>query len=200
MIKYDSENKDYYFDKYVNSYNNERIVELRLSMDYYEEIYSEGKNNILEIGNVLGFYGYCEHECIDKFAQSDDISRGGTVDNIDALDYDYTGRNVISISTIEHIGMKDYNNPTANDGLDAITALDKIRNESKTFFITFGPNHNKNLDEYVKGNLDDYDWHGWCRTGKNQWQYTEQDIKVWDMKHDDPYEFANGIILLREKS
>jgi len=199
-VKYDLKPSEYFIDP-VNSQDNERIVELKISMDYYEQLWGEGKkNSIVEIGNVLGFYGYCEHECIDKFASLPDISPAGEVKNIDALDFDFTNRDVISVSTIEHIGTTDYNNPTANEGEDAVKVLQKIEKESNSYFLTFGPNYNKPLDEYVKNNLNNFDWHGWVRTGRELWDYTAQDMNVWEQVTDEPFPFANGIILLRSKT
>jgi len=199
-VKYDLAPSEYFIDP-INSKDNERIVELKISMNHYEDLYNAGsKNNVVEIGNVLGFYGYCEHECIDKFAQMPDISPAGEVKNIDALDFDFTGRDIISVSTIEHIGTTDYDNPIANEGQDAVDVLKKIEQESKSFFITFGPNYNNPLDNYVKSNLESYDWHGWVRTAIDKWDYTAQDMKVWDQITDDPWPFANGIILLRNKT
>lgn len=197
-IKHDLPREEYFIDP-VNSQDNERIVELKLAMDWYEKVFNAGRaDNILEIGNVLGFYGFSDHECIDKFAALPDISPAGTVDNVDALEYDYTGRDVICVSTIEHMGMTDYDNPTPNEGQDAITALDKIHNEASTYFITFGAKYNTLLDEYVKNNLDRYDWHGWVRTGRDKFDYTAQDMAVWDKGVDDPFPFSNSIILLQK--
>ena len=91
IINYDISEHHYFIDP-VNSQDNERIVELRLAIDWYEGLYNLGRiRNIIEVGNVLGFYGYCEHLCIDKFAESPDISPAGEVVNLDALDVDFTG-------------------------------------------------------------------------------------------------------------
>jgi len=196
MINLNIQEEDYFFDP-INSIDNERILELRLALDYYQELFEKGrKSNIVEVGNVLGFYGHIEHFCIDKFATIPDISPAGEVHNIDAIDYNYHGKDVISISTIEHIGLDDYGNKEANDGLDAITALNKIKEESDSYFITFGTNHNKTLDKYIVDNIDQYKWHGWCRTDLNKWEYTKQDMSVWEKVHDTPFKYANGIILL----
>ena len=69
IIDYDISEHRYFIDP-VNSQDNERIVELRLAIDWYEELCGlDRKQNIVEVGNVLGFYGYSEHLCIDKFAE-----------------------------------------------------------------------------------------------------------------------------------
>ena len=191
--------REQYFIDVCNSQDNERIVELALAQSWYKKLWDTGRaDNIVEIGNVLGFYGICEHTCIDKFATIPDISPAGSVDNVDALEYSYKGKDVICVSTIEHIGLTDYDNPTPNEGQDAITALDKIHNEASTYFITFGAKYNHKLDEYVKANLDQYDWHGWARTGRDRFEYSAQDMAVWDKGPDDPYPFSNSIILLQK--
>lgn len=198
MIKHDIKKYEYFMDP-VNSTDNERIVELRLAINWYEKLVELGhKNNIVEIGNVLGFYGYCEHKCVDKFATYPDISPAGEVANVDALNEDFTGKDIVCVSTVEHVGMEDYDNPKPNSGKDAIKLLDKIVNEARSYFITFGPNYNFNLDDYVKENIANYDWYGWCRTGLNDWDFTGKDMKVWEGKTDNPFPFANSIILLQK--
>jgi len=201
-LKYKLEPREYYIDP-INAQDNERIIELRLGINWYKKIIEAGrKNNIIEIGNVLGWYGYPEHRCIDKFAEDPDISAAGEVEKIDALDEDLTDKDVICISTIEHLGLSDYDNPNPNDGEDAITLLDKIVAEAKSYFITFGPNHNKRLDEYIKSHLVDFErsweWHGWCRKDVGEWDYVAQDMKVWEMKKDTPFPSENGLILLKK--
>ena len=198
MIKHDLAKHEYFIDP-VNSQNNERIIELRLAINWYEKLIEQGKkDNIVEIGNVLQFYGHVEHRCIDKFAEYPDISAGGEVEKVDALDVDLTDKDVMCVSTIEHVGMADYDNPKPNEGADGVALLDKIVAEAKSYFITFGPNYNRKLDVHVKSNLASYDWHGWCRTGEEAWDFTAQSSEVWEKLTDEPYKFANGIILLQK--
>jgi len=198
MIKHDLAKHEYFIDP-VNSQNNERVVELRIAINWYEKLIEQGKkDSILEVGNVLQFYGHVEHKCIDLYAEYPDISAGGEVDNVDAREVDYTGKDVMSVSTIEHIDLAGEYEVKKGDGSGAITVLDKIVNESDSYFITWGPNANKKLDDYVKANLANYDWHGWVRTGEEAFDYTAQDMEVWEKLVDDPYKFCNGIILLQK--
>ena len=198
MIKHDLAKHEYFIDP-VNSQNNERVVELRIAINWYERLIEQGKkDSILEVGNVLQFYGHVEHKCIDLYAEYPDISAGGEVENVDAREVDYTGKNVMSVSTIEHIDLAGEYEVKEGDGSGAITVLDKIVNESDSYFITWGPNANKKLDDYVKANLANYDWHGWVRTGEEDFDYTAQDMEVWEKLVDDPYKFCNGIILLQK--
>ena len=207
MIKHDLKKYEYFIDP-INSTDNERVIELRLAMNWYEKLVDLGhKNNIVEIGNVIGFYGYCEHKCIDKFAirtardkpdSFDGMGPAGEVLMVDALDEDLTDKDIVCISTIEHVGMAEYQNPTPNDGKDAVTLLDKIVNEARSYFISFSPNHNFYLDTHIKDNIGNYDWYGWCRTGLNDWDFTAKDMKAWDGLPDEPFPHANSLILLQK--
>ena len=123
----------------------------------------------------------------------------GEVQNVDAEECDFTDRDVLCLSTLEHIGKDDYDNPDI-DAEKAIRILDKITNESSTFMVTWGTRYHNELDTYVKSNLDKYDWFGYIKREEKVWEYTGTDMKVWDMKFDKPYRYANGNIFLLPKT
>ena len=112
---------------------------------------------------------------------------------------DFTGRDVLCLSTLEHVGKEDYDNPDI-DAEKAIRILDKITNEANTFMVTWGTCYHNELDDYVKDNLDKYDWFGYIKKEEKVWEYTGTDMKVWDMKFDKPYRYANGNIFLLPKA
>ena len=57
------------------------------------------------------------------------------------------GKNILSISTLEHIGTHDYNKISAKE--DGISVLHKIIAQSKSFLITFPIGYNWRLENYV---------------------------------------------------
>lgn len=61
---------------------------------------------------------------------------------------DLRNKNVLSISTIEHIGTGEYG-ISIKEGESAVLALKKILNESKKCLITFPIGVNKDLEQYV---------------------------------------------------
>lgn len=63
------------------------------------------------------------------------------------FDINLTNKNVICLSTIEHIGTGDYN-LKAKKNENAIFAFEKIVKEANTCLITFPVGHNKELDKY----------------------------------------------------
>ena len=131
---------DEYFDDPVNTTMiNERCIELALGLRYMDKV---GNDNLTEVGCVMPFYGYPEHPIIDLFEKD---HPAGVVQNVDAEECDFTGQDVLCLSTIEHIGKDDYDN-TDIDVQKAIRILDKITNEASSFFVTWGTRYHNELD------------------------------------------------------
>lgn len=118
------------------SYQNERSIEVALGRYFLSRF-----DNVLEVGCVLPYYGNDQHEIFDLADEHPKSKK------INALDYDYTGRNVLSISTIEHMMTKEYNNGSDHD---AITFLTKVLTSAKNFCITGAIGYNSFLDDYMK--------------------------------------------------
>ena len=154
-----------------------------------------GNDNLTEVGCVMPHYGYCEHPIIDLFSED---SPAGVVQNVDAEECDFSGKDVLCLSTVEHIGKSDYDNPDI-DPEKAIRILDKITNEANSFLITWGTRYHNELDAHVKNSLDKYDWFGYIKKEEKLWEYTGTDMKVWEQEFDKPYRYANGNIFLLPK-
>ena len=161
---------DEYIDDPVNTTMiNERCIELAIGMRYMEKV---GHDNLVEVGAVMPHYGYCEHPIIDLFS---DDHPAGDVQAVDAETCDFTGKDVLCLSTIEHIGKEDYDNPDI-DAEKAIRILDKITAESNSFLVTWGTRYHNELDTYVKDNLDKFDWFGYIKREEKLWEYTGTDF------------------------
>lgn len=189
MIKREVTPYEYFDDPVNTTLINERCIEIPLGIRFLDRI---DINNIIEVGCVMPFYGYCEHLIVDQFEKD---HPAGEVLNVDAMTFDFTGRDILCLSTIEHIGKEDYLN-TDIDPQKAIDVLNKFDKEANSFLVTWGAMYHNELDEYVKANLDRWDWWGFVKTSQTEWEYTGQDMKVWDQKFDGNYRYANGNIFL----
>ena len=86
---------DEYIDDPVNTTMiNERCIELALGIRYMDAV---GHGSLTEIGAVMPHYGYCEHHIIDFFS---DDHPAGDVQAVDAETCDFTGRDVLCLSTV----------------------------------------------------------------------------------------------------
>lgn len=119
----------------------ERSVELSLARNYLEKCEGE----IVEVGAVTPYY---QADCFGKVKHIiDPTDRHIKVDIRKSLfDCNFEGQDVISISTLEHVGTGDFN---FQEKHDAVEAVNKILNEAKTCLITVPTGYNQMLDEWL---------------------------------------------------
>lgn len=131
------------------AYQNERSVEVALGrwfLDRFKWQVGEGAGSltfghpVLEVGCVMPYYGRDTHNVVD-LADEHPKSR-----KANALDLDYTGRNVLCLSTIEHMHCKEYSNGSDEDG---VTCLKRIVSQAANYLITFPTQYNEALTAYM---------------------------------------------------
>ena len=122
---------------YNKAYSNERVVEVGLG-GYF--LFRFG-DSVVEVGSVMMNYGWDAHTIIDLSDTHPKVLR------INALEVNYRDLNVLSISTIEHMMRREYNN---GSNQDSITVLNSITTSAKNYLITFPCCYNEFLDEYMK--------------------------------------------------
>jgi hypothetical protein len=117
----------------------ERTVEIALA-DYW---LNKCGNNVVEIGAVTPYYfpGRIS-TLVDPVDKHERVS-----DHKSLFTYDIRHKNILSISTIEHIGTKDYEDVSVAE--DAVSALKYILNNSYNCLVTFPFGYNKKLDVFV---------------------------------------------------
>lgn len=148
----------YFNHEYNKTWLNERCVEIPISLEALNML----KENVLEVGCVLPYYiDHINHEVIDL---ADDHVKSK---KIDATTVSFKDKNVISISTLEHIGVADYN-LEAKEQDSAWRLCERIINESSKYFITWPIGSNKGLDDWAfnrkdllfmsRDSVDKYTW------------------------------------------
>ena len=187
-VKHDIKPHEYFVDP-VKSTENENVIQLRIGIEWYKNLWNKAqRNNIIQIGPVLGTYGYCETQTIDMLKSKDTWDKeyaagSGEVDFVDVREFDFSGKNVISLNAF-------------NKSHYTADILSRVAETAETYLITFTPGSNADLDTHVKQN--EYDWHGWQRLSAEEWDYTAQDENVWEKRDNSPFPSANGIILLQK--
>jgi hypothetical protein len=134
-------NKEYnYFHHPHNSTSiNERSVELPLMLEFIKK-----NNSFIEIGCVSPYYIELNHLVYD-LSDSHNRAINKDADLIELND------NILSISTLEHFGLGDYNNPAESN--KAIKFLEKILSLDVKYLITWALGYNIELDNYVFKNI-----------------------------------------------
>jgi len=123
---------------YKNVRMTERAVELALTKEWLKD-----KTEVIEVGAVTSYYWPNLIKDIVDPADNHPLVNY----KCSLFDKDFTDRNVLSISTIEHVGTFEHDLQLVED---CVEALIKLIKESKNCLITFPVGYNKKLDEYIK--------------------------------------------------
>ena len=102
--------------------------------------------SVIEIGAVTPYY-FKDDKITEVVDPTDPHNRVTAKKSL--FECDLKGKNVLSISTIEHIGTQEYGMAEEKNVIDAI---EKITSESESCLITAPLGYNKTLDDWVKNN------------------------------------------------
>ena len=146
-FNYRDEALNYFFHQHNCGYPpftcTERIVELSIA-DYW---LNNVDDEVHEIGCVTPYYW---PKRVDNIIDPFD-NHLLNFHKKDLFDVDLNNKDVLSISTIEHIGLKQYGQ---NSSFTACDAFQKITTESSSCLVTFPLGYNKLLDNFI---CDEYD-------------------------------------------
>lgn len=122
----------------------ERVVELALADDWLRG-HSSG---VLEVGAVTPYYWpHRVEQVVDPADPHPLVTHRRSI-----FDVDLTGRWVLSISTLEHIGSGEYGQP--EDGDAAPRALEKIVEEARGFLVSLPLGSAPRLESAIEGLRD----------------------------------------------
>lgn len=161
----------------------ERTIEIPIARLWLDRIFAADSPRIVEVGAVMPYYGQAPWAVIDPYDPHPACER------IDALDYDYRGKYVLSISTIEHIGMVEYGN-TVRDDKKAARCFERIVQQSAGYLISWPIGHNAELDAYARDSAYPRFMYRQC-SPDNRW---EQVAERWDFEYGAPYKYGNGVV------
>jgi len=179
-------------------YKNERGVEIH----YAKEFFNINGGNICEVGAVLRHWGdYKSHETIDK------TEVGEGIINEDATKLSYVGKNVMCISTVEHMGFVDVYNKFEFGNTDrdnGINFIKKIDSEANSYLITWPVGYCKDLDTWFFNNKEHFNYHIYQTNGSDDNWYLCDNEDIWsEMKYiavpgftGSRYSVINGLIVM----
>lgn len=171
---------------YNNPHTNERMIEVPLARWFIEK----HNHAIVEIGAVTPYYGEVKHEVIDPNDPWPGCIKKGV------SDFSYENKNVLSISTVEHVGFTDFcpsplcqSYDKEKDSKEAREAVDLIR-KAQSYLITWPAGYHEGLDEYVAKSEDTImlkrvDSQSWCMAAD-----------LTDVKFMFPWNCGNGLYIV----
>jgi hypothetical protein len=123
---------------HANSKRTERTVELALADYWLNKV-----ENVCEVGAVSPYYWPNRiHEIVDPGDKHPQVTS-----KVSLFDCNFRNRNVLSISTVEHVGTGEYGISETRTAGEAIT---KIVNESSKCLITVPLGWNSFLDHFLR--------------------------------------------------
>ena len=185
MFKIYNTELDYFYHYYNNTKYNERSVEIPLAFDFLKRF---NDKNAIEIGAVVPYY--CDNIIHDVYDIADPYEKCIRTD-LTKTNFSFENLNVLSISTIEHIGNGDYG--LEIDRNAGIIFLKKIINESKNYLITFPWGFNKSFDNQILDNKINFTLIK--RVSEFEWMHDITN-NVDDILYNHPYCCGNSVILI----
>jgi hypothetical protein len=143
-------------------------------------------DDILEVGNVLGFAGVVGHTIVDKYEV------GPGVVNVDIMEYrpERQFKLVVSISTVEHVGWDEVPEQPSK----AAEALEVMGALGEALLITIPVGYHPQLeDSFVSGPFDDVALA--VKTSRvGRWVRRPLD-EIPNLQYGRPYAFGNGVLI-----
>lgn len=148
-------------DKYNNAATNERCVEVPMGKWAFDWMVRRGP--VVEVGDVLWHYHpeMTGHEIVDLY---EGPPREKLL-NVNFLDYDHRGKNILSISTIEHFGREEHGRGRNDNGTSFKAAMQRIVADCPFYFITLPRGMCPFVDNFVKFDL--LSWKVFMELGDN---------------------------------
>lgn len=171
--------------------SSERAIEVPLAIDFLSH-YVQGET-VIELGCVLPYYilknpNHIVYDLTDGHPQN-------TKRDIRAISGDELQGNVVSISTLEHIGTGEYGIGAGD--VSAVDVLERILANAFRYFITFPLGCNSALDMFVANATDlNAKYVTRCEADPNEWCVVEKSDLSDKMKRYGTYLRANTICVL----
>jgi hypothetical protein len=172
---------------YLPQREGEHIGERRIEVPIARAWLWQQEVDVVEVGAVMPYYGSGYRlDTVDPYDP-----HPGVAHRMDAEEFDFTGRKVLSLSTIEHIGTKEYEeNP---DIFKARRVLRKIVEQSSAFLITIPLGFHPPLDAMLESSRGVPMRFMRQVDARNLWEPCSPD---WCAKYNEPLPYANVVAFL----
>lgn len=180
--------EEYIDHPYNGTITNERAIEVAFAKRYLQEF-----NDIIEIGAVMPYYGHESHLVYDPY---DPYSK--SIKEF-AENLDIKNKNVLSVSTIEHMGGAEGNGNSfrAQQPNAPVEFLERLLLEANSFLVTLPVGQNTYLDSYFKINLNKYEWFAFEKLSQNPpiWQ-PNKSYSIYNRTYGYPFPASNAVLIL----
>ncbi|MDP3027338.1 MAG: hypothetical protein Q8N63_06525 [Nanoarchaeota archaeon] len=178
---------EYLIHPYNLTWINERTIEIPIVLEY---IKNSNPDKIIEAGAVLRHYTTAPWKVVDKFENGNNIINEDLVNFNPKEKYDL----IISISTLEHVGFDDENNPVKI--VNTMENMKKWLNKNGRMIVTMPIGYNKYMDNLVFSNKPYFNKIYFMKriNRKNKWIEASID-EAREARYNYPYNNANAVVI-----
>jgi len=196
FFTYNNHQYHYFYHLYNQTWRDERAVELPIIWDEVKKVDGE---RVLEIGNVLSHYYPVHHDIVDKHEKGDGIINCDILDFHTPKVYDL----IVSISTIEHIGLDEelfVQKETALQPEKPLCVMNKLKgmlSQNGKCIVTIPVGYNHALDRLLEeedGSLFTNRYYLTRTSRSNRWAEAKQE-DIREAKYDFPFSKANALAI-----
>jgi hypothetical protein len=174
----------YFFHPYNFTWASERCIEVPIAMSYLKR----ATLPVLEVGNVLSHYFNVSHHIVDKYEMAPGVQ------NVDAMAFSTNVRYglILSISTLEHIGMYKDGEIVESKIMKTILNLRSLLAPSGKIVATVPLGFNPAMDRIVDDGKLFASRIFMKRTSRETWTQADYD-EVKGARYGEPFKYANAI-------
>ncbi|MBM3898281.1 MAG: hypothetical protein FJ358_07160 [Thaumarchaeota archaeon] len=174
----------YFFHPYNFTWASERCIEVPIAMSYLKR----ATLPVLEVGNVLSHYFNVSHHIVDKYEMAP------RVQNVDAMEFSTDVRYglILSISTLEHIGMDGDDDIVESKIIKTIQNLYMLLAPSGKIVATVPLGFNPAMDRIVDDGKLFSTRIFMKRMNRETWVQADYD-EVKGVRYGKPFKYANAL-------
>jgi hypothetical protein len=174
---------------YSQTWRNERCLEIAVAHHFLKQ---RPAGRMLEVGNVLGHFGYVGHDVIDRYEQVEGIL------NEDIIGYRAEQRydTVVSISTLEHVRFDEELLKDPRGSSLALESLKATVNPGGRLLVTVPLGYNDGLDDDIRAGRFSFERQACYRrvSQDGDWREVSQE-EALSCRYGSEYDAANAVLV-----
>ena len=178
----------YAYHLYSQTWRNERCLEIAVAHHFLAQ---RPAGRLLELGNVLGHFGYVGHDVIDRYEPVEGIINEDIIGYQSDQPYD----TVISISTLEHVRFDE----ETKDPRGSVLALESLKAAVKPggrLLVTVPLACNAGLDDDIRSGRFSFDRQACYRRVSQEGDWREVSLEEGlTCVYDSEYAAANAVLV-----
>lgn len=183
------EDLPYAYHLYSQTWRNERMIEIAVAHHFLR---ARPTGRMLEVGNVMGHFGYVGHDVIDRYENVEGILNEDIIGFRTENPYD----TVVSISTLEHVRFDEEHLKDPHGSSLALESLRSTVAPGGRLLVTVPFGYNKGLDEDIRSGRFSLERQAYYRRETREGDWREVSLEEGlNCRYGTPFEAANGILV-----